>query len=404
MPDFQRIRYNCEKLATISDRLIDRFLLNLCASEEGLEKKFAGMLADYQNVIQKMPEDWPLWLMSQYTVFQIFRKEGLGQKYLNHIQVRRRSVKELDYLKFQIDHPWRFVFCVIEQNPRDCFFEMKDVLTGENFLLYSPGIAETERQEGPMALYFLLIGFNGECWQTYGILNYFKGFQPFDILFFAKQLKPDLVSMKEVPKLIEEDPLPFMMLWVGAKLPLTFHKDDMIVIISSDLKLEEFDPQRFDQDFIIKRKSDVYMLSLKRWHGFPHFCKCFYDTEKRVFSLHAMTERGYAKLVEVLNRLGYELSGEPEVRVTLAMASIIEEVLGRKPELNPYEKLFTKKPSPEKEAELDKVNVFLKKFMNAFNSGADYDLQELASASGIPLETAKDIAEQINKQFKLRGF
>lgn len=66
MPDFNRMRYNCEKFSAVSKRLVDDFLLHLCAAEEGLDKKFAGILADYRNIIQKMPENWPLWLTSQY--------------------------------------------------------------------------------------------------------------------------------------------------------------------------------------------------------------------------------------------------------------------------------------------------------------------------------------------------
>jgi hypothetical protein len=402
MADFNRMLYNCEKSSTISNRLVDEFLLPLCAREEGLDKKFAGMLANYPKVILKMPENWPLWLTSQYVVFQIFRKDGLAPKYLNHFQVRRRSAKELDYLKFQIEHPWRFVFCSIEQNPKDCFFEMKDILTGENFLLYSPGIAETEKQQGAMSLYFILIGFNGECWQTYGINAYFKGIQPFDILYFAKQFKPDLVLMNEIPVLIDEDPLPFMMLWVGAELPLSFHKEDMVVIVGSDFKQEEFDAKKFSQDFIVKQKSYVYMFSLKRWHGFPHFCKCFYDIEKKILSLNAMTNRGYAKLVNVLNQAGYDFSKEPDVRVSMAMVSIIKQVLGREVEPNPYEKLFAEKPSPDNNEELARINGFLKILMDALNSGVDYDLRELASLSGIELEMAKEIAEQVGRKFKLQ--
>jgi hypothetical protein len=402
MPDFNRIRYNCEKSNTISRRMVDEFLIPLCGHEEGLDKKLAGMLTDYRNVIQKMPENWPLWLASQYIAFQLFRKEGLAPKYLNHFQVRRRSDKELDYLKFQIKYPWRFTFCSIEQNPKDNFFEMKDVLTGEDFLLYSPGIAETEKQQGLMSLYFLLIGFNGECWQTYSTLAYFKGIQPFDIRFFAKQLKPDLISMDEIPMLIEEDPLPFMMLWVGAELPLTFYKQDLVVIVSSDFQQEDFNAKKFNQDFIIKQKSSVYMLSLKRWHGFPHFCNCFYDMGKKIFSLSAMTDRGYTKLVEVLNQLGYKFPQEPIIRVTPAMVSMTKEVLGREVELNPYEKLFKEEPAPGTDEGLRKVNGFLTRLMDALNSGANYDLQELAFLSGIELETAREIADQVSKKFKLR--
>ncbi len=347
MTDFSKIRYSCDKSSEISSRLIDEFLLQLCGEEEGLDKKFDTMLADYAHILQKMPENWSLWLKSQYIVFQLFRQNGLAAKYLNHFQMRRRSTKEQEYLQFQIEHPWRFVFCFIEETPKDCFFEMRDILTEEKFLLYSPGVAEIEKQKGPMSLYFLLIGFNGDCWQCYGTNSYFKGIQPFDILFFAEQLKPGLRSEDELAKLIAENPLPFMMLWAGAELPLTVHKENILVIISSSLEQKELEMEKFSRDFIVAQKPTVYRFALKEWDGFPHFCQCFYDEERKILSLNAMTERGYERLRKVLNQLGYKFLEEPDLRVTPAMFSLAREVLGREIEINPYEKLFTEKPEVE---------------------------------------------------------
>lgn len=404
MPNYVRIRYYCDKSSAILDKLVDQFLLYLCAAEEGLDQKFDGMLADYAIVIEKMPENWQLWLKSQYIAFQLFRKEGLASKYLNHFRVRRRSDKELDFLKFQIEHPWRFVFCSIEQNPKDCFFEMKDVLTGEVFLLYSPGMADTVEEQGQVSLFFLLIAFNGECWQTYGSISYFKGIQPLDVLYFARQLKPGLVSMGDIPELIEKDPLPFMMLWVGGEYPFDFYKQDMIVIVSSDFKQEEFDAKIFNRDFIVKKIEEppVYMLSLKRWQGMPHFSKCFYDVDRKILSLNAMTDRGYSKLVEALNKLGFEFPEEPENRATPAIISAVEEIFGKEIELNPYEKLFTEESLPDVKEELGMVNIFLEKLTDALNLGAEIDLQELAALSGIELEKAQEIVEQVRKKLNLK--
>lgn len=402
MPDFNRIRYKCERSVAISDKFVDKFLLPFCDAEEGLNKKFAAMLSGYLNIIQKMPENWPLCLTAQYIAFRLFRSGGLALKYYNHLQVRRRSEKELDYLKFQVEHPWRFGFCFITQIRKGCFFEMKDVLTGEEFLLFSPSIAEIEEQKGPMSLYFLLIGFNGECWQTYGVNNYFKGIQPLDLLYFAKQLRPDLVSLNEIPALIDENPVPFMMLWVGAEFPLTVHKNDPVVAVGSSIKQDEFPGDKLNRDFIIEQKPPVYQFSLKRWHKFPHYCSCYYDAARKIFCLNAMTDRGYAKLVEVLDGLGYQFPREAETRVTMAMFTIAKEVLGRKLEINPYEKIFREKQSPATEAELGKMNSFLKKLSDALNSGVDYDLRELAFLAGIELETAKEMEKQIVKKFKLR--
>ena len=144
------------------------------------------------------------------------------------------------------------------------------------------------------------------------------------------------------------------------------------------------------------------MLSLKYWHGPPHLCKCFYHKETKIFTLNAMTDRGYTKLIEVLNRIGYKFPEKPEIRVTPAMLTIAPKVLKQEINLHPQERLFSEEPSPRVKEEMEKMNVFLKKLMDAENSGMDYDLRELAFLSGIEFETAKQIVEQIEKKFKRR--
>lgn len=269
MPDFQKIRYICDKTSGISERFVDAFLLYLCAEEEGLDKKFAQKLVKYQHIIKKMPEGWASWLTSQYIAFQLFRRGGLARKYINHPKVLKRSPKEIDYLKFQIGHPWRFVFCSVVRFLRDSFFEMTDVITGEKFLLYSPAVVNLEEEKG-ISMYFLLIGFNGQCWQTYGSVSYFKGLFPFDLHYFAQQISSEPVSWDEIPMLIEEDPLPFMMLWVGADSPLLIHRKDLLVYNSSAYRVEQFASGEYNSKFFVEKKDGLYKLSLKRWHRFPH--------------------------------------------------------------------------------------------------------------------------------------
>jgi hypothetical protein len=103
---------------------------------------------------------------------------------------------------------------------------MKDAISGETFLLYSPGIFQTNTEAGDVIkFWFLLIGFNGECWQTFGPLVYFRGIQPFDLFFFAKQIKPEILFQSEIQDVIEANPIPFAMLFSGAELPT--HRDDL---------------------------------------------------------------------------------------------------------------------------------------------------------------------------------
>lgn len=44
---------------------------------------------------------------------------------------------------------------------------MVDVFTSEEYLLYSPGMSPT-RSEMSTILWFNLLSFNGQCWQSHG--------------------------------------------------------------------------------------------------------------------------------------------------------------------------------------------------------------------------------------------
>ncbi len=60
---------------------------------------------------------------------------------------------------------------------------------------------------------------------------------------------------------LKENPIPFMMLWVEVEFPVTFHKEDMVVIVSSNFREENFAVNKFSQDYIIKQK-DSFTCSL----------------------------------------------------------------------------------------------------------------------------------------------
>jgi len=399
MIDYQKIKAVCDNNTRISKSLVDEFLLYFIAQKEGLEGIIIRQLNNYQKIIAKMPKEWAGMLMSQLIAHRIFKKNGLAGEYLNHAWVQMRKPEDLEYLRFQIEHPWRFSYCSIQSNVAENIYEMKDVLSDEIFLLYSPGLANTIRDFGSAPhLWFLLIGFNGECYQTYGTLEYFKGIQPFDLLFFAKQLNSKIPSFNEVPDLIESNPMPFLLVWSGAELPVTFHKKDLVVFNKSELYIKDFSLEKYEEDFIIEKNHPIYMLSLKRWHSFPHFAKCFYHATKNQLLITSMTKRGYDALISALNKRENNFSINPEILVTPAMLFVVKDVLHIDVEINPYEKHFQKETLPQNQKELDKINLFLKNLISKLNNKLDYDISEMASDAGIGILVAEQIAESLIKK------
>ncbi len=397
MIDYNEIEKLCEKQSGLFKDLVDDFLIYYCSEREKIDKLFARKLGQFRSVVQEMPEGWPYSLMSQYVAFRLFRKNGFARQYVNHPEILSRSDDERALLSFQIENPWRFVFCSIRSNPARNFFEMVDVLTSEEFLLYSPGLTGSLEENGSMQMYFYLLGFNGKCWQTYGPHAYFRGIIPSDLLFFARQLDSGVVFMNQIPDLIDRDPLPWAMLWRSGEVPLTSHRDDMVVMNCSEYHEDEFEPDEYEESFKIERKYPLYKMSVKRWGSFPHFAACYYHKKKHLLILSAMTDRGYAKLIEVFNKMGYDLPVNPENRVTIAMLHTAEEILDKEIQLNPYENSFSEPLDESRSDELEKINKFLRLLMDAHNEGKELDIDGFASLAGIDSESAHDIAQQAMK-------
>jgi hypothetical protein len=395
--DYGEIENTCQKQTTLFNEFVDDFLIYYCSDKEGLDKIFARKLSQFRSTVQKMPENWPFWLMSQYVAFRLFRKNGFARQYVNRPEILLRRDAEKALLAFQIENPWKYAFCSVVDNPARHFFTMLDVLINEPFLLYSPGLTDILEQHGPMQMFLYLLGYNGKCWQTYGPHAYFRGIIPTDLLFYAQQLDPDIVFMNQIPECIDKDPLPWTALWRSGEIPLIFHKDDMVIMNCSEYHEEDFEPDKYESSFKIERKYPLYRLELKRWDSFPHFATCFYHKKKKRLILSALTDRGYSKLTETFRAIGYDLPGNPENHVTFNMLHTIKDILGKDIQLNPYEKSFSPPEKKEHSEELAKINRFIKLLMDAHNSGEEIEIDTLATLSGINPETAHSIAEQTMK-------
>ena len=318
----------------------------------------------------------------------------MAGKLANHSEIKKRTEEELQFLKFQIEHPWRFSFCSIQQNVHKDFYEMKDVLSEESFLLYSPGLTLTVEDLGfSPELWFLLTDFNGECRQTYGTLKYFRGFQRFDLFFFAKQLNADIIFGNQVQDVIESDPLPFLLSWVAGNIPPTYHNKDMVVFNRSDFKVIDFNPENYAQDFLIENKPPITMMSLKRWHKFPHFARCFFNSKENLLTFSSVTVRGYKSLLKAMGKYEGCFPENPDFMVTPPMIAAIEKVLNVDIEMIPYEEHFDEELSEADSIELKKFDRFLNDLAEKLNRREEYNIAEMATKAQIDIEDANRIAE-----------
>ncbi len=399
MKDFNHIISVCKETSSITSAVVDEFLLYYAANKYNLITEMDRKFAAYRHITKEFTKEWENRLKAQYIAHKIFRNKGLINKMLNHSALKRFNNKEMEFLKFQAENPWRFSFSTIIESPNKDFYLMADVFRDEEFLLYSPGVTTTLESE-PAIMWFNMTAFNGSCWQTYGPISWYRSFEPDDIFFFAVELNPNIEDDDDLLLTVENNPVPFMMLLSGVNYPLVFSKKDLTVQTMAEYDMENIDTRKLSADFKKEYNDGVYRLALKRWSGPPHFSQAFYDENKKTIILSAMTDRGFNALVDVLNKYGYEFSSDPFIRVKPSMIITASEILKKKIELSEYDHLFTKESSPEKKEELARLSKLMDLVMTDINAGCQPDVETYAKKTGVDPETARGIIDHVLDRFK----
>jgi hypothetical protein len=394
--DYISIKQHCEEGKILSSKLVDNHLVNHCSKRESLDKVLVSRFSLYRNIINQFPENYQFFIAAQYIAFRLFHKNGFISSYLTQ-QLINFPDEEVQWLQFQSKNPWRFSFFTIKETPHREFFILKDELIQEEFLCYSPGIQDLTDKRCTFRMIFLLVSFNGLCWETYGPLCYLKSMLPEDLLFFSRQIKPDIDFVNEIPELIDKDPFPFMMLWRGGEFPLSTHGDDLIIFNKSEYHEENFEPENLGDNFTVIKKYPVFKMDLNNWNSHPHFSHCFYHAKKKRLILMAMTNKGYDALVKALSESGITLPEHPDIRATMTMILTAQEVFKTNFELSPYEKTFVEPIDPEKQLFLNKTNTFIRRFLEYQNKGKPCDIKSLAAEAGIDEFSAHQIVKQLKK-------
>ena len=398
MKDFKTIKIICEENSIISSKVIDEFLIYYAAGRNNLEHDMDQGFAVYKHINSKFQKEWINRLKAQFIAHKVFKKDGLIKNFLTHSALINLIIEERNYLEFQSKHPWRFSFSTIKNRPAEDFYIMEDVFSDEEFLLYSPGITKTLESQS-IILWLNLIAYNGSCYQSFGPISGYKSFEPDDIFFFASELNPNIAGEEELLANLEYNPIPYMMLLSGANYPLIYNKEDQVINVMAEYELDDMNTKSLAKSFKTEYNKGVYRLSLKKWSEPPHFSQAYFDENGKVILLSAMTDSGFKALVEGLNEYGYNISGDPFLRVNLTMLTTASDILQREIMLNKYEHLFTKETTPSEQENLYKLNSLLKFVMPDINAGRKPDIEVLAKKAGVDIDTAKDLIEQIMGKF-----
>ena len=402
MPDFSRLLAVCKEVSSLSAIVLDEFLMYYAARQEGLEREMDERLARFRHLTKGFQPGWVNLLKAQYIGHRIFKRGGLIHKYLHHTAVKALEPEQLNYLKQQSAHAWRYSFSEITAHPEGDFYEMEDVFSGEIFLLYSPSVTSILSTESA-TLWLNLIGYNGSCWQSFGPVLSFQGFQPDDIFFFATELNPRIETEEDLINDMEANPFPYLMLMNGSRFPMTVHGKDKIVQVLAEHPMEPFDSSGLKKNFKVEYAKGIYRLTPKAWGEPPHLAAAYFDEGRKTLLLTSLTDRGFRGLTDRLNAHGFSLPADPDIRVQPAMLTAVKDILKKDLHLNPYEELFERKSTPGEQEMMKKLNRLLSLAIPVINAGKEPDIDALAKETGLDTETARDLlAHTMGRIDKLR--
>jgi hypothetical protein len=397
MRNYPEITRCCSHNSEMSGNVIDDFLMQYAAEKEGYGKHLKYDFDRFKHVTQKT-EQYNSFIKAEIIVSKIFTKNGLLKKYLNHSAVKKLPAEQYEFLQMQSQVPWKFSYSVILENPSENYYEMVDVFTEEQYLLYSPSMKLTLQTTNPM-LWFNLIGFNGLCWQTYGLVISFNSFSADDIFFFATEVNTSIDNEESLMNEVENNPIPFFMLLIGSEIPLIINDGHLISNLCAEDILKDFSAEPFKKEFDISWNESVFQLKLKKFGEFPHFATAYYDESKKILSRFAMTDFGFSELNKAFENAGVTLFPEPDVSVSLSMIKTAREILKKEISLNTYEQLFlkVKNAGENDEQELARQSKFLDLVIPFVAEGKTPDIKAIALQTGIDLISAIRLWEIVNK-------
>lgn len=404
MPNYESIAAHCKSNSKISEKVVDEWAIYYAAAQDKLDKLFAKRIKPHSGAANQLGSAEINMLISQYIGHSVFKEGGLVNKYLNHSQVKRLPEEEYSFLENQAANPWKFAFTVIVDQPAEDFYTMEDVFTGENYLLYSPGTSVTIQERGRILLWFNLIAFNGQCWQTFGPVVGYTGFDSDDIFFFATELSDRVSDEETLIENLESNPLPYMMLISGAAYPVTFHKEEEIVNVLSIHEAVDLNMEGIEKAFEMDYAQGIYQLTQTGWGEFPYFNRAYYNELDKELVLHSMTDVGFRNLAKAMAKYGIKQDEYPQVRVHVPILMTIKKILGTEIILNEYEEYFREAaPASESQSEgIKKLNDLIALLLPEINAGQTPDIEAAAKKVGVDLETANEVVKMFQEQIGKR--
>ena len=321
---------------------------------KGLAKPILRLYDECADLWDQLPEDWEGQARGMLAASTVLGRPDRAAAFARATS-DRLAPKERRLARVWRETPWRFAVYTIAEDLGDDLLEGAELEIGpsghadwspETFLLYSPATARPAR-EG-RRLFLALLWPNGECFQTYGPVIPFLGFEPEDFAFLARELAATprtrgravqavrvdaSASDLSLARSMMNDPIPYLALMRFSETPPVVNRESPVVYCNGWAELPGGDPPtiaaalRTSGELVagVARTDRVARILLGQ--GSPmHDPIVYYDGATARIHIAALTEAAYERARRALEPL-VALPDRPQRRCTLPMRLACEKIL-----------------------------------------------------------------------------
>ena len=395
MEDLQSTLAVCRRTSDLMDR-VERTLLPWALRSSGAEKALKAALRPLGEKAERFPSGWMDGTTAQIAVGSTIRSRVAISRFLGAMrrELGREGVALLEAIG---DRPSFFSALTPRADLGEGLLKVRDYSSGEELLVYSPALGQLLQQHAESHFSFLY--HNGACYQAYGIMHYFLGFEGEDFHYFARLARPQTYAASGLVGVANEIPERFAALSYFAEIPPTAHGAQRMRSFTTMRRVPSFDPSRLLADSCdLAKVRTITRCSLKDSQPPFSTAEIFHDRRDGTVVIRTSTIEAYRELARLVGEQAL-FPSEPELRATMNMEAAASILLGKDPPALRYAKEFDR-ANPRgsvPDEELAKLNGLMQEILQHANHGTPYDLLELAKRHEVSPENARAVQASLSR-------
>ena len=345
------------------------------ARSQKLDKEFDKLIKRHHDLVHDFPKKWIDTARSEYCYGRIFSSAVLLRKFIRQCGVDLMA-SDLTITRGFVDEPWEYTLFSVEKAEGTLAFA-SDAVSGDEFVIESENV--TMLEEKGARLFWSLMFFNGQCYQSYGIINYFKGISVDDFEYFAAAVNGDIYKADGISGVMQRFPVPFMLLFAFSEIPVVAHGDEEVVYCASRNIIPGFETDSVE-GYLDRREERGIIKYAFSDPGDPMRSGTLYvNTGTWDVTLLSTVESRYRELQK---QLPYDFGTSPDFSATVVMATAAEQILGHCFPGTEYDRYFAEEESDEEKEMLAGLSLALEDVLEQLKNGEEPDYDGISETHG----------------------